>query len=215
MPLFTTNAGHTHSTSAHNLLAGYYVGNVQTAAVTCSSFTYGTWNSCQADNTQSRSVVTSSPSGCTGGSPVTTQSCTYGAPTVTCTDFTYSSWGSCQSNSTQSRSLATSLPSGCVGGSPVTSQSCTYTAPATPKTYDVSFSTAAGSLNPTSLTIAVGDSVRFTFVNGGDEQSIKFTPSTISSMKLDHEITNGTRTFTSAGTWTFTVTGQIGTITVQ
>jgi cytochrome b involved in lipid metabolism len=213
--LFTTNAGHTHSTSAHNLLAGYYMGDVQATVTTCSSFTYSAWNSCQVDNTQTRSVTGSGPSGCTGGSPVTSQSCTYGAPPTTCTDFTYSSWGSCQSNSTQIRSVVTSIPSGCSGGSPVTSQSCSYTAPSTPKTYDVSFSTTAGSLSPASLTIAVGDSVRYTFINAGDEQSVRYSPATMPSLKMDHEFTTKMSTFTSAGTWTFTVAGQSGTITVQ
>jgi hypothetical protein len=45
--------------------------------VTCSSFTYSAWGTCQPNNTQTRTVLTSSPQGCTGGSPVTTQSCTY------------------------------------------------------------------------------------------------------------------------------------------
>jgi type II secretory pathway pseudopilin PulG len=46
------------------------------AAPTCTSWTYSAWGDCQADNTQTRTILTSSPSGCTGGSPVITQSCT-------------------------------------------------------------------------------------------------------------------------------------------
>lgn len=42
---------------------------------TCTSFTYSAWSEC-IDGTQTRSVLTSSPSGCTGGSSVTSQSCT-------------------------------------------------------------------------------------------------------------------------------------------
>lgn len=60
---------------------------------TCTSFTYSAWGECQPDNTQSRNVLAFSPSGCTGGNPVTTQSCTYTPPTQTCTSFTYSAWG--------------------------------------------------------------------------------------------------------------------------
>jgi hypothetical protein len=42
---------------------------------TCTSFTYSAWGACQS-GTQSRTVVSSSPAGCTGGSPVLTQACT-------------------------------------------------------------------------------------------------------------------------------------------
>src|SRR3989344_1944012 len=43
--------------------------------ITCTSFTYSNWGTC-SNNQQMRTVLTSSPSGCTGGSPVTSQSCT-------------------------------------------------------------------------------------------------------------------------------------------
>lgn len=42
---------------------------------TCASFTYSGWGECQPDNTQTRTVLTSSPAGCAGGTPVTTQTC--------------------------------------------------------------------------------------------------------------------------------------------
>jgi beta-glucanase (GH16 family)/chitodextrinase len=96
---------------------------------TCTSFSYSAWGVCQSSNTQTRTVTSSSPSGCTGGSPVTSQSCTYTPPTSTCTSFNYSAWGTCQSNSTQTRTVTSQSPSGCTGGSPVTSRSCTYTPP--------------------------------------------------------------------------------------
>ncbi len=96
---------------------------------TCSSFAYAAWGACQSSNTQSRSVLTSSPSGCTGGSPVTTQACTYVPPATTCSSFTYAAWGACQSSNTQSRSVLTTSPSGCTGGSPTTMQACTYVPP--------------------------------------------------------------------------------------
>lgn len=44
---------------------------------TCTSFTYSSWGSCQSNNTQTRTVQSSSPSSCSGGSPITSQSCTY------------------------------------------------------------------------------------------------------------------------------------------
>jgi hypothetical protein len=96
-------------------------------AATCTSFTYSAWGACQPNGTQTRTVTASSPSGCTGGSPVITQSCTYTAPT--CSSFTYSAWGACQPTNTQTRTVTASSPSGCQGGSPVLSQSCTYVPP--------------------------------------------------------------------------------------
>ncbi len=49
---------------------------------TCSSFTYSSWGTC-TNSTQSRTVTSSSPTGCTGGSPITTQSCVVTTPTPT------------------------------------------------------------------------------------------------------------------------------------
>jgi hypothetical protein len=51
-------------------------------ATTCTSFTYSDFGACQPDGTQTRTVLTSAPTGCTGGSPVLTQACTY-VPTCT------------------------------------------------------------------------------------------------------------------------------------
>lgn len=49
-------------------------------APTCSSFTYSGWGNCQPNDTQTRTVISSSPSGCSGGLQVTSQSCSYTAP---------------------------------------------------------------------------------------------------------------------------------------
>ncbi|MFT7645226.1 MAG: hypothetical protein ACI9BF_000902 [Candidatus Paceibacteria bacterium] len=48
---------------------------------TCSYFSYSSWGSCQSDDTQTRTVNSSSPSGCEGGAPVVEQSCSYETPT--------------------------------------------------------------------------------------------------------------------------------------
>jgi pectate lyase len=53
---------------------------VTSPATTCSSFTYSGWGACQPNNTQTRTVLTSSPAGCAGGSPVLSQACTYVPP---------------------------------------------------------------------------------------------------------------------------------------
>ncbi len=103
-----------------------------TTGGTCTSFTYSPWGVCQPDGTQTRSVLTSSPAGCTGGAPATSQACTYTPPSpATCTGFTYSLWGACQPDGTQTRTILSSTPAGCTGGSPVTSQPCTYVPPPT------------------------------------------------------------------------------------
>ena len=99
-------------------------------SVTCTEFTYSDFADCQPDNTQARTVLTSTPTGCTGGSPVLTQACTYVPPTNLCTSFTYSAFGACQPDNTQTRTVLTSSPTGCTGGSPVLTQACTYVPPA-------------------------------------------------------------------------------------
>ena len=99
------------------------------ATTACTSFSYSAWGACQSDSTQTRTLTSSLPSGCTGGTPVLSQSCTYVPPTTACTSFTYSAWGTCQSNSTQSRTVATSLPAGCTGGTPALTQACVYVPP--------------------------------------------------------------------------------------
>ncbi len=46
-------------------------------SVTCDSFTYSPWSACSG-GTQTRTVTSASPAGCTGGTPVTSQTCTVG-----------------------------------------------------------------------------------------------------------------------------------------
>jgi hypothetical protein len=121
-PLSNLASGTFH---AENMPAG--PGGTTQAACT---YTYDAWGACQPDGTQTRTVLTSGPVGCTG-TPVLSQSCGYVSPPPTCTSFTYSTWGTCQSNNTQTRSIATSSPAGCTGGTPVLSQACTYVPPVT------------------------------------------------------------------------------------
>ena len=50
----------------------------KTSTPPCTSWTYSSWGACQSNNTQTRTITSYSPSGCTGGSPASlTQSCTY------------------------------------------------------------------------------------------------------------------------------------------
>lgn len=66
----------------------YYTGQNNAFAIysdvvsTCTSWTYSNWLSCTASGTQSRTIASSSPAGCSGGSPILSQSCTYSPPLV-------------------------------------------------------------------------------------------------------------------------------------
>lgn len=92
-------------------------------AVTCSSHSYSDWTPCQLGS-QSRTLVSSLPDGCSGGEPVAalTQSCY--EPAEAC-EFEYSDWGICQSNNTQTRTVISTSPEGCSGENTETlSRSC-------------------------------------------------------------------------------------------
>ena len=47
------------------------------AQVTCTSFTYSSWSDCSQSGTKTRTVTSTSPEGCEGGNPITSESCTY------------------------------------------------------------------------------------------------------------------------------------------
>jgi len=95
--------------------------------VTCTGFTYNAWTPsvCDSSGLQTRTVAIASPAGCTGGTPVLTQTCT--PPPVTCTSFTYAAWSPaiCDSSGQQTRTVLSSAPAGCTGGTPVLTQACT------------------------------------------------------------------------------------------
>ncbi len=55
-----------------------------TTVSACNFFSYSDWSSCQTDGTKTRTVLYSYPSGCTGGSPVLSQTCTYVVPVTIC-----------------------------------------------------------------------------------------------------------------------------------
>lgn len=117
----------------------------------CASFTYSAWGACGAGGTQTRTVVSSSPAGCTGGSPVTSQACTPPpAGGGTCTSFTYSAWSACGAAGTQTRTVLSSAPAGCSGGAPVTSQACTP-APSGATLYGASCAGCHGALATSNL----------------------------------------------------------------
>jgi hypothetical protein len=93
------------------------------------TYTYDAWGACQSNGTQTRTVLSSTPAGCTG-TPVVSQSCTYVPPTPTACTYTYGAWGACQSTNVQIRDLLSSSPAGCTGA-PVLTRACTYVPPVT------------------------------------------------------------------------------------
>ncbi len=92
----------------------------------CSAFTYSDWTSCSVGGSQTRTVLNSSPSGCSGGTPLLTQSC---IPACTISDYSCGDWSSCVISGTQTRIC--NKTANCNGGiqMPLISQSCIYTPP--------------------------------------------------------------------------------------
>jgi len=73
---------------------------------TCTSFTYSAWSACQSNGTQTRTVTTSSPAGCTGGAPVLSQACVYTPPLDGAALYTQYCAG-CHGTSKKGKSAAT------------------------------------------------------------------------------------------------------------
>lgn len=60
-----------------------------------------------------------------------------------------------------------------------------------------------GMIEPASLTIERGDTVQFTYIEAEDEIVLRFSPRTVNDVKLDHERTSQSRTFSTSGTYTY------------
>lgn len=103
------------------------------APTTCTSFTYSAWSVCSASGQQTRTVVSSSPSGCVGGSPeYLAQNC---IRPCTADDYTYTlSPSVCPTNGQQTMTyVKKSGLTECSGGvaAPANgTMSCIYNAPA-------------------------------------------------------------------------------------
>ncbi len=72
---------------------------------TCIAFTYSAYGACQPNGTQTRTVLTSSPAGCTGGGPVTSRTCTYVPPIDGAALYTQHCFG-CHGNAKKGRSAS-------------------------------------------------------------------------------------------------------------
>ena len=96
---------------------------IQRGGTVCTSYTYNDWSAC-ANNTQSRTIKTQTPSGCTNtASAILTQSCS-GDGGSACTSYTYNDWSAC-ANGQQSRTIKTQTPAGCNNtATAILAQSC-------------------------------------------------------------------------------------------
>ena len=149
-------------------------------AETCASFTYSDWSSCNNDQ-QTRTVLSSSPDGCTEGSPILTQSCTSTAPT--CTSWTYSDWDTCSANGQQTRTIVSSSPEGCSGGSPVLTQTCTPTPTCTVDTWTCSeWSTCSSNSTQTRTCVITNDCPGVDTPSPSTTQSCIYNGPTITSI---------------------------------
>ena len=105
----------------------------------CTSWTYSDWSDCQSNYTKTRSTVSSSPSNCSGGNPVLTQSCAYAPPQPitpppvyqppqpSCTADTWScgDWNVCSLSGIQNRSCRKTFDCSSVESAPpAVDQSC-------------------------------------------------------------------------------------------
>ena len=65
------------TTQPNGSISPVYIPLIPSTKTICSAFTYGNWNTCQSNGTQSRTVISVSPQGCIGGTPTLSQTCTY------------------------------------------------------------------------------------------------------------------------------------------
>ena len=117
-----TDAGGSLMTSTWNSV--YLCLKLEAEDITCTDWTYSPWTACTND-TKTRTILTSIPADCSGGSPeAVSQACTSGPPA--CTAWDYSAWTTCTATGTQTRTATPTTPAGCSGGSPeAVSQACT------------------------------------------------------------------------------------------
>jgi hypothetical protein len=171
---------HVRATSAASSSA-YSDATVTVQAPTCTSFTYSGWTACVGGQ-QSRTVLSSSPAGCTGGSPVLTQACVPVSVSVApspaavdaCRTLTFTATVANATNG----AVSWSVQEGAAGGT-ITAAGV-YTAPSTAGTYHVVATSVADgtasatdavtvsdhilsvAVNPTTASITTGGTAQFT-----------------------------------------------------
>jgi hypothetical protein len=134
---------------------------------TCSSFTYSAWSAC-TNGQQSRTVLSSSPAGCTGGSPVLTQACSLPVtvsitPSPTAVDACKTvAFTATVANATNT-AVTWAVQEGAAGGTIATNG--VYTAPSTAGTYHVVATSVASNTATALATVTVSDHILSIAVN--------------------------------------------------
>jgi hypothetical protein len=129
------NAGNTTTLYYSNSVGSVFTvvtgtGTPQSSAITCASFTYGNWLSCQTTGTQFRAISGSLPAGCSGGTPILKQNCTYANQCSTSTATNEMNRNNCiSSRGTWDSSTCTCI---CSTGYHFEGTSCVYTTAALP-----------------------------------------------------------------------------------
>lgn len=77
-----------------------------------------------------------------------------------------------------------------------------------PTTYTVNIS-SNGTITPSSLIIAVNDTIKFVYSGSGDEVVLRFTPNPPNDIKLDHEKTQTSYKFTQSENYTVRINNTI------
>jgi len=91
---------------------------------TCTNFTYSDWGACNSSGVQSRTTLSASPSGCTGGNPVLSKSCNYVPPCIS-DSWSCGDWSNCLANNSQTRTCTKTFDCPNVQTeSPITNQHC-------------------------------------------------------------------------------------------
>jgi cytochrome b involved in lipid metabolism len=182
-----------HSASAWSLLNQYLIGTYTTAITPITPTTPVAING-----------ICGTSNGTTVSTVPTTNFCSVGASSSIAGIGPWS-WSCAGSSGGSTASCSASLASG-------------QTTPTTPTTYTVHV-TSQGNYDITALTLRAGDSITFVYSTPmSGEVDTRFSPTGISSVKIDKDITQKTRVFPSTGTWTFKAvdkSGNTGTITVK
>jgi hypothetical protein len=114
--------------------------------------------------------------------------------------------------------ITPTTPTTPVTTTPTTPVTTTPTTPVTTTPTIFTLNIANGGIfATTTASLRVGDSINFIYT-GTAEAIVQFTPSSVSGFTLDKDITQKTRLFSTAGTWTAKIkdySGNILTITVQ
>jgi hypothetical protein len=156
---------HVRATSAASSSA-YADATVTVQPPTCSSFTYSAWTACVGGQ-QTRTVLTSSPAGCTGGTPVLAQSCVPVTVSVSpspasvdaCRTLTFTATVANATNGAVTWAVQEGSPGGTITSAGV------YTAPSTAGTYHVVATSVADGTASATVAVTVGDHILSVAVN--------------------------------------------------